>query len=124
MIEKLQPEKENVIAFRLTGKLHDEDYKAFVPEVEALIAREGKIRLLLQLDHFQGWDLPAAWDDITFGIKHFRDLERIAVVGDPGWEKWMIKLSKPFSEAKIRFFPADEMIAAWDWLLGEESQSA
>ncbi|HEC19057.1 MAG TPA: STAS/SEC14 domain-containing protein [Gammaproteobacteria bacterium] len=124
MIEKLQPEKENVIAFRLTGKLHDEDYKAFVPEVEALIAREGKIRLLLQLENFQGWDLHAAWDDITFGIKHFRDLERIAVVGDLGWEKWMLKLSKPFSEAKTRFFPADEMIAAWDWLLGEESQSA
>lgn len=124
MIEKLQPEKENVIAFRLTGKLHDEDYKSFVPEVEALIAREGKIRLLLQLENFQGWDLHAAWDDITFGIKHFRDLERIAVVGDLGWEKWMLKLSKPFSEAKTRFFPADEMIAAWDWLLGEESQSA
>ncbi len=124
MIEKLQPEKDNVVAFRLTGTLRDEDYKAFAPEVEALIAREGEVRLLLQLENFQGWDLHAAWDDITFGIKHFRDLERIAVVGDPGWEKWMVKLSKPFSEAKIRFFPADELIAAWDWLIGDETAPA
>lgn len=124
MIEKLQPEKDNVAAFRLTGKLHDEDYKEFVPEIEALIERHGKIRLLLQLEHFRGWNLHAAWDDVTFGIRHFRDLERIAVVGDPAWEKWMVKLSKPFSSAKIKFFPADEMIAAWDWLLDEEPRPA
>ncbi len=61
MIEKLQPEKGKVIGFKLSGKLHDDDYKALVPELEALIAREGKIRLLVQLEDFHGWDLHAAW---------------------------------------------------------------
>ena len=117
MIEKLQPEKGKVIAFRVSGNLHDADYKAFVPEVEALIEREGKIRLLMLFEAFHGWDLHAAWDDMAFGIKHNQDLERIAMVGDKVWEKWMAKLSKPFCSAEVEFFPADEIDAAWDWVL-------
>ncbi len=117
MIRKLQPAKGNVIGFMLSGKLHDEDYKLFVPEIEALIERTGKVRLLLQLEDFHGWDLHAAWDDITFDIKHYHDLERIALVGDLGWKAWMVKLSKPFTAAEIMFFPTDEIDAAWDWLL-------
>lgn len=124
MIEKLQPEKGNVIAFKLSGKLHDEDYKGFVPEIEALIERHGKIRLLFLLQNFQGWDLHAAWDDIIFDIKHYRDLERIALVGDQAWKKWMVILSKPFTAAETRFFPGDEIDAAWDWLLDEELNAA
>ncbi len=119
MIRKLQPEKGNVIGYLLSGKLHDADYKVFVPEIEALIERQGKARLLFYLQNFHGWDLHAAWDDAAFGIKHYRDLERIALVGDQAWEKWMVKLSKPFIGAEIEFFPADEIDAAWDWLLDE-----
>ena len=119
MIKKLQPDKGNVIGFRLSGKLHDEDYKVFVPELEALIEREGKIRMLVQLEDFRGWDLHAAWDDIVFDIKHYDDLERIALVGEPGWNEWMVKLSKPFTASEIMFFPIDEIDAAWDWLLDE-----
>ncbi len=116
MIRKLQPEKGNVIGFMLSGQLHDSDYKVFVPEIEALIKREGKVRLLAQLQDFHGWDLHAAWDDAAFGIKYFRNLERVALVGDQAWEKWMVKLSKPFTKAEIMFFSADEIDAAWNWL--------
>ncbi len=120
MIEKLQPEKGKVIGFKLSGKLHDDDYKVLVPELEALIAREGKIRLLVQLEEFHGWDLHAAWDDIVFDIKHYHDVERIALVGEPGWNEWMVKLSKPFTAAEVIFFPADEIDSAWDWLFDEK----
>jgi len=116
MIKKLPTKKARVIGFILSGKLHDADYKELVPEIEALIEREGKIRLLAQLEDFHGWDLHAAWDDILFDIKHYHDLERFALVGDLAWEKWMVKLSKPFTGAEIRIFPADEIDTAWDWL--------
>ncbi len=116
MIQKLQPVKDNVIGFVFNGKLHDSDYKEFVPQIEELIEQKGKVRLLVKFESFQGWDLHAAWDDMKFGIKHYRDMERIALVGDKEWEKWMLKLSKPFTAAEVMFFPADEIDAAWNWL--------
>ncbi|NOY61922.1 MAG: STAS/SEC14 domain-containing protein [Gammaproteobacteria bacterium] len=116
MIEKLQPSRGKVIGYKLSGKLHDADYKVLVPEVEALIAQEGKIRLLAYLHEFRGWDLRAAWDDLAFDMKHYHDLERFALVGDKKWEEWMAKLSRPFTRAEVEYFPSSEIDAAWAWL--------
>ncbi len=117
MIRKLEKGGGKVIGFELKGKLHDEDYsEVLVPEVEAVIEREGSVRLLLHLVDFEGWDLHAAWDDMKFGAKHYRDFERVAIVGDKTWEEWMAKLASPFTSSGSRFFDDSDIDAAWDWL--------
>ena len=116
MIERLQNGSGKVIGFLVSDKLHDEDYKVFVPEVEEVIAREGTARLFLQMRDFHGWDLHAAWDDMKFGVKHYGDLERMALVGEKSWEKWMAKFTKPFTKAEVRYFDSSEVDAAWEWL--------
>ena len=63
MIETLQTRSPKVIGFKLSGKLHDDDYKSFVPAVDAVVAAEGKVRLFAKFEDFHGWDLHAAWDD-------------------------------------------------------------
>jgi hypothetical protein len=116
MIEKLEQSANNVLGFKLSGTLHDEDYQHFVPVVEAAIKTGGKVRLLAQFEHFSGWDLKALWDDIKFSTKHCADVERIALVGDKQWEKWMAAVCKPFTMAKVQYFDAKDMPAAWEWL--------
>jgi hypothetical protein len=49
------------IGFKLSGKLHDEDYKKFVPLVDAEIVRDDKINVLAQFHDFHGWDAKAVW---------------------------------------------------------------
>jgi hypothetical protein len=100
----------------LCGKLHDEDYKQLVPKMETSLTAEGKVRLFMQFEDFHGWDLHAAWDDLKFGLKHYSDFERIAMVGDHKWENWMAKFSKPFTKAELRYFNSSEVDAAWQWL--------
>ena len=68
MIEQLHQTSEKVLGFKMSGKLHDEDYKRFVPLVDAAIAKDGKVRLLAQFHDFHGWDLHALWDDIKVGM--------------------------------------------------------
>jgi hypothetical protein len=116
MIEQLPQRSAKILGFKMSGKLHDEDYKTFVPVIEAAVAKEGKIRLLAQFADFHGWDLHALWDDIKFSTKHCFDIERIALVGDKTWEKWMAKVCKPFTMAKIRYFDVAAIDLAWKWL--------
>lgn len=116
MIETLQTGSPKTIGFKLSGKLHDEDYESFIPTVEAILAAEGKVRLFVELDDFHGWDLHAAWDDLKFGLKHYADFERIAMVGDRKWEKWMAQACKPFTKATVRYFDASQVDQAWAWL--------
>ena len=116
MIEQLQSGFPSVLAFRLSGKLHDADYESFVPAIDAVLAKEGKVRLLAQFHDFHGWDMHALWDDIKFSTTHCTKIERIALVGEEKWEKGMAAVCKPFTMAQIRYFDADEMKAAESWL--------
>ena len=116
MIEQLKSNLPNVLGFKLSGKLHDEDYKQFVPVIDAALAQHGKVRLLAQFHDFHGWDLHALWDDIKFSTTHCTKIDRIALVGDKTWEQWMAKVCKPFTMAKIRYFDASQMGEAWSWL--------
>ena len=119
MIETIETGFPKTIGFRLSGKLHDEDYKSFVPKVETFVASGGKARLFVQFEDFHGWDVHAAWDDFKFGLKHYSDFDRIAIVGDRSWEKWMARMCKPFTRAKVRYFEAGEVDDAWAWLKEE-----
>ncbi len=116
MIEQLQLGSEQDLGFKLSGKLHDEDYKKFVPIVDAAVTKHGKVRLLAQFHDFHGWDMHALWDDIKFSATHCAKIDRIALVGEKTWEKWMAKVCKPFTMAKIRYFDAGDLESAKTWL--------
>jgi len=116
MITKLDRSAGKILGFKMTGKLHDEDYKQFVPAVEAVIQTQGKVRLLAQFEDFHGWDLHAMWDDTKFATKHCAHVERVALVGDKKWEQWMAKVCKPFTLAKLEYFDVNDIDAAWKWL--------
>jgi len=116
MIEELPTSSDRVLAFRLSGKLHDEDYKTFVPRVDEAIAQEGKVRMLVEFHDFHGWDAHALWDDSRFAATHCTKIERIALVGETAWEKWMAVVCRPFTMASIRYFDAVDTDAAWQWV--------
>jgi hypothetical protein len=116
MIQTLSRTKDKVLGFKLSGKLHDEDYKQFVPAVEGAVKTHGKVRLLAQFEDFHGWDMHALWDDIKFATEQCSHVERIALVGEKTWEKWMALVCKPFTMAQVRYFDHAEIDAAWSWL--------
>jgi hypothetical protein len=116
MIEQLTHASTKVLGFKMSGKLHDEDYKTFVPLLDKAIAEQGKVRLLAQFHDFHGWDMHALWDDIKFSTTHCTKIERIAMVGEKKWEEWMAKICKPFTMAKIKYFNEGDIEAAWQWL--------
>ena len=115
MIEQLAGSSDKVLGFKLSGKLHDADYEHFVPAIDAAVAKHGKARILAQFHDFHGWDAKALWDDIKFSTTHCTKIERIALVGEKTWEKWMAKVCAPFTMAKIKYFDAADINAARAW---------
>jgi hypothetical protein len=116
MIEQIPLGSDHLLGFKMSGKLHDEDYKHFVPVVDAAVAKHGKVRLLAEFHDFHGWDMHALWDDIKFATTHCTKIDRIALVGEKTWEKWMATICKPFTMAKVRYFDTAESTAARAWL--------
>ncbi|MDX1679247.1 MAG: STAS/SEC14 domain-containing protein [Akkermansiaceae bacterium] len=100
----------------VSGKLRAEDYEQVVPRLERMLRLHGKIRMLLQLHRFQGWDAGALWKDIQFDLHHLSDIERLAVIGEEKWEAGMAEFSIPFTHAEVRYFPSDKAELARHWV--------
>ena len=118
-IELHETDEAKVLTIKASGKLSKEDYEAFIPKLEQLIKRFGKIRILFEMKDFHGWDASALWQDLKFDIKHFKDIERLAMVGDRKWEKGMSIFCKPFTTAKVKYFDVNEVEKARDWIKEE-----
>ena len=105
-----------VFIVRLSGKLTREDYETFVPALERRITQHGKIGMLVEMHDFHGWTAGALWEDVKFDVRHFADIDRLALVGDWKWEKGMAVFCKPFTRAEVRFFGPDKRAEALQWV--------
>ncbi|WP_137702312.1 SpoIIAA family protein [Marimonas lutisalis] len=117
MIEFMDESHGNVVGLRVSGTLHEKDYAEFLPKLEDLFRKHGKLRVMfLAGPDFHGWDLSAAWQDTSLGFKHASDFEKLALVGAPDWVVWCVRLSAFLFKGEVRVFPASEFSEAWRWL--------
>lgn len=101
---------------KASGKLTTEDYEAFGPIVDRKIEEHGRIRILFEMHDFHGWTAGALWEDMKFDFKHWKDIERLAIVDESKWEAGMAVFGKPFTAAKIQYFDHSRLGEAHDWL--------
>ncbi len=104
------------LVIRATGKLVEEDYKTFIPKFERLAPHTKKFRMLFDIRGLLGWNPSAAWEDIKFDVKHYSDIERLAIVGEKPWQHGLATLFAPFTKATTRYFDTVDAAAAAIWL--------
>ncbi|WP_437224333.1 STAS/SEC14 domain-containing protein [Planctomicrobium sp. SH661] len=117
-VEVKEVPESKLVEVHLTGKLTKEDYLHFVPIVEKHIQEQGKLRLLVVMHDFHGWTAGALWQDMKFDSKHFKDIERLAIVGESKWEQGMASFCKPFTSASIKYFDHSKLAEAQEWAKG------
>lgn len=117
-IELIEDPAARLIEVHLTGKLEKADYEAFVPEIERVMSSCDAVRMLIILDDFHGWTIGALWEDLKFDIRHFRDIDRLAIVGESRWESGMAAFCRPFTTAEIEYFNIDRLAEAREWIEG------
>jgi len=105
-----------MLAVHVSGKLVKADYEQFVPAFERLVRQHGKLRVLFDMTGFHGWEVSAAWEDTKFAIRHFADIERLALVGEKKWQHGMATFCKPFTQAMVRYFDHADAAEARKWL--------
>ena len=100
----------------LHGTLTREDYEKLGPSIESLIHQQGKIHVMVTMHEFDGWDAGALWEDVKWETKHFNDIERLAIVGEENWHKWMVGFCNAFTTAEVRYFTFSQLDSAYTWL--------
>jgi hypothetical protein len=98
-----------------SGKLDRSDYDTLVPEIEQLIREEGKLRVVFVMEDFHGWTPGGLWEDVKFDVRHFNDVDRLALVGDRKWHERMAGLCRLFTTAEVKYFDRTQIEDARQW---------
>lgn len=120
MFERLSEESGNVIAYRVKGKLTEEDYKAIEPEIDRFIEEKGTLRMFVDLQEFESIDAGAIKADFELALQVRNEIEKLVIVGDEKWQEWMTMLSRPLTSGEVRYFYPSQSHAAWEWVQNGE----
>ncbi len=105
----------------LPRKVGKGDFPTLAPLVDAVIEREGSIRLVLNLATFRGWTgFRAALEHLRFVQGHHQKVEQLAVVTGPAWQKLLIGLVHFLVHPGVKLFKADRVEAAREWVIQDK----
>jgi len=116
MFEKKPESSGNVVGYKAIGTLTASDFKKLEPEVKALVEKQGNIRMMYDMSEFK-WEKAEAWiEDLKFGHEFHKKIDKLAIVGDKTWEKWITHLAKPIYAKDAKYFKTADTDKAWAWL--------
>jgi hypothetical protein len=113
----IEREEGNVRVLRITGLFRKS-------ELDAALATEAnqwrpttRVKVLVIVENFKGWERGADWGDITFFEAHGDQIDKIAIVADPQLETDLLVFAGAgFRRAPVKFFSANQLALARAWL--------
>lgn len=108
----------NILTARITGKLTQPELARLQESATETIRRQGKVRILVIAENFQGWEKGGNWEDDSFQAENDRYIEKMAIVGEKKWEDLAtIFVAKGLRSFPIEFFGTADLAKARSWLM-------
>ena len=101
---------------KLNGKLTHTDYNEIIPFIESSLSavKKPKLKVLVDMSDFEGWESRAAWDDFRFALRHGSEFDKIALYKSSVIDTFVAKVSAWFLSGEVKNF--DDYDKAYEWL--------
>ncbi len=107
----------NLVRVKISGVMKLADQQSLQTAGMEQIAQGRKVRLLVTLLDFEGWERGVDWSDVGFFMAHGDDISKIAIVGDKRWKDQVFAfLGKGLRRTEIEFFPSSSSKEAENWI--------
>jgi len=113
----IQQEEGNLRVLRITGLLRKSEMDAALEAEAKKWKPETKVKVLVMVEDFKGWERGADWGDVTFLVGHDHQIDKIAIVADPKWEiETLTFAGAGFWQGQVKFFSVNQLAQARAWL--------
>jgi SpoIIAA-like len=110
----------DLVTCKVSGKLTSAELRAVQQSAAPIIQSRGKVRLLVLVEDFQGWERSSEWADFSFQQENDAHIERMALVGEEKWEELAEAfVGKGLRDFPIEYFGPGEASRALRWLAGK-----
>jgi hypothetical protein len=102
---------------RITGLLKKSELDAALATEARQWGPTTRVKVLVIVENFNGWERGADWGDMTFFETHGDQIDKIAIVADPQLETDLLAFAGAgFRRAPVKFFSPGQLTMARAWL--------
>jgi hypothetical protein len=113
-----------ILTARVSGKLTQPELAALQDAAGDILNRQGKARLLILTENFEGWERGGEWGNVSFSVQHDEQIEKMAIVGEKKWEDLaLLFTAKGLRRFPIEYFQPTDLARARAWLAEPVSES-
>jgi SpoIIAA-like len=106
-----------LLQLKVRGMLKKADYDRIIQIAKEAIEREEKVRALIILEAFEGWERRGDWGDVSFMTEQGQHIDKMAIVGDEKWQDDALAFTaKGFRATAIEVFTPSRLNEARTWL--------
>lgn len=109
-------ETDDLAIFHVSGKLGKDEYVKAQLEIGKTAKTAGKMKILIMLENFQGWQAEKGWGDTSTEVVD-QHITKMAIVGDEKWRDLVVTFTlKGLRPVSIEYFDSVNLDAARQWL--------
>ncbi len=103
------------ISLKAVGTLTHDDYTIITPLIDSALnsVKEPVVNMFIDATAFEGWELRAAWDDLKLGLKHDKEIVKMALVGNKKWQEYIAKIGEWFMSGEMKYFEDPNEALTW-----------
>lgn len=124
MIEFMNESEGSVLILSCSGKITTEDYDEFIQRADEVIRNEGELNVVMDMTQMSGLEVGVIFQDLGFTFSRLPKFNRLAVVGDQGWNRWIARVSDYLPGVEAQCFGPDEMKLAHHWAGEQRARKA
>jgi hypothetical protein len=107
-------EPPDLLIVDLAGVVKPRDQTAVVDWVRDMLRVVRRVRLLVVLHRFAGWELDPAFADPSLWLQDYDEVSKLAIVGEPEWRQMVLTfVVQPLRRTAIEYFDTEAVARRW-----------
>ncbi len=113
----INPRDDGLLITKFIGKLEPDAYDNINEDMALFINKHGRIKVLIDLRDFDGWESLSAFESHFELVKSYHHApKQVAVVGNARWQNLAERVFSKFVDADVQYFPALDIEKAERWI--------
>ena len=118
MIQPIDLQNPDIVGFRMTGTITEDEIKAWAARLDRQTNQPGKLRVYIEAEDIDSATTDAVMQDLKFDLTHLGDFEKAAFVSDETWTKLSTFMANLVPNLEAKQFSPDEKEQARHWIQG------
>jgi SpoIIAA-like len=108
---------DGTLTLKIAGKLAYPELRSVQKSATEIISKQGKIRILVLGEGFQGWEKEGDWGNLSFQNENDARIEKMAIVCEKKWEDLSLMfVGKGLRKFPVEYFQPADLAKARAWL--------